>query len=96
MPGHRWPEWWLYERGREPPDKNESAALYAMGELRGDELATVMAHWRDYFHRADDYDAAERRGWFKWAGIPPELIKQWDAERKRRGKMVRKLAKAAG
>jgi hypothetical protein len=57
-----------------------------MGELRDSELATVMAHWRDYYERADDYEAAERRAWLKWTGIPPEFVKKWDAERKRRSK----------
>ena len=84
MPGHRPQEWWLYERGRERPDENETAVLYAMGELRDRELAEVMAHWRDYHDRADDYEAAERRAWLKWAGIPSEFVKKWDAKRKRR------------
>ena len=37
--GHRPEEWWLYEKGRKRP-KNETQALYAMGELRGGELAS--------------------------------------------------------
>ena len=82
MPGHRPQE--FYERGRERPDENETAVLYAMVELRDRELAEVMAHWRDYHDRADDYEAAERRAWLKWAGIPSEFVKKWDAKRKRR------------
>jgi tripartite-type tricarboxylate transporter receptor subunit TctC len=40
--------------------------------------------------KADNYiDAAQRRAWLKWAGIPPEFVKKWDAQHKR------KLANAA-
>jgi hypothetical protein len=82
-PGKRPEEWWLYECGRERPD-NEAAILYGMGELRDSELATVMKWWKSDFDKAEGHTVAERRRWFKWAGIPPELVEQWDAEHQRR------------
>ena len=35
---------------------------------------------------------AARRAQYRWVGIPPALIKKWDAERKRRAKTIPKLA----
>ncbi|MGC2825814.1 MAG: hypothetical protein WA322_16505 [Pseudolabrys sp.] len=32
-----------------------------------------------------------RRALFRWAAIPPDLIQQWGAERKRRAKTIRNL-----
>jgi hypothetical protein len=42
------PEWWLYERGIEPPD-HEAMALYDMDELQPDELQELLAHWREQY-----------------------------------------------
>jgi hypothetical protein len=39
--------------------------------------------------------AEARRQHYRWAQIPPALLKQWDAERKRSAKTIRKLAKTA-
>jgi hypothetical protein len=36
--------------------------------------------------------AAAWRAFYRWAGIPPAIIRQWDAERRRRAKTIRKLA----
>ena len=85
-PGRRPEEWWIFERGgRDKPREHEAATLYAMGELHDTELAEVTAQWRQYYDKADNYiDAAQRRAWLKWAGIPPEFVKKWDAKRKRR------------
>jgi len=103
-PGSRPEEWWLYERQMpEPP--HQAAALYAMGELPGAELEQVKRDWRQRYENAlgpgfsyntgDGWleGAAARRAHYRWAGIPRELIKQWDAERRRQAKVIRKLAK---
>jgi hypothetical protein len=37
---------------------------------------------------------AAREALYRWAGIPPALLRKWDAERRRRTKTIRKLAKA--
>jgi len=39
--------------------------------------------------------ARGRRLFYRWAGIPTELIKQWARERRRRTKTIRKLETAA-
>ena len=49
--GKRPEEWWLYEHGMPCPE-NESAALYAMGELAEDELARLMTDWRAWYAQA--------------------------------------------
>jgi hypothetical protein len=36
-----------------------------------------------------------RREWLAWAGIPRSLRRKWDAERKRRAKIIAELAEAA-
>jgi hypothetical protein len=103
-PGSRPEEWWLYERQMQQPS-HQAAALYAMGELAGAELDRVMRDWRQAYEHAlgpgFSYDtgggwlqgAAARRAHQRWAGIPRELVKQWDAERRRQAKVIRKLAK---
>lgn len=50
-PGQRPQKWWLYEKGRKRPE-NETQTLYAMGELRGAELARLMEWWRDAYKDA--------------------------------------------
>jgi len=35
---------------------------------------------------------AAKRAEYRWAGIPPALVKKWEAERRRRAKTIRKLA----
>jgi hypothetical protein len=37
---------------------------------------------------------AAKKAQYRWAGIPPEIIKRWDAERRRRVEVIRKLEKA--
>jgi hypothetical protein len=37
-----------------------------------------------------------KRAHLKWAGVPRALIRKWTAERRRRGKTIRKLDAAAG
>jgi hypothetical protein len=103
-PGSRPEEWWLYERQMpEPP--YQAATLYAMGELAGAELEQVMRDWRQAYEHAlgpgfscntgDGWlrRAAARRTHHRWAGIPRELVKQWDVERRRQAKLIRKLGR---
>jgi hypothetical protein len=80
--GHRPEEWWAYERNMDKP-ADQAATLYAMGELQGTELELVLKSWRTYYKTARGYsDIQEQREFIKWAGIPAELVKQWDRERK--------------
>jgi hypothetical protein len=102
--GTRPEEWWQHERGTAPPD-NEAAALHAMGELTEPELAALMPEWRAQYERAQDpafahcagsrwlKGAAARRAHYRWVGIPREILERWDAERRRRTGVIRKLAK---
>jgi hypothetical protein len=34
---------------------------------------------------------AARRAYHRWAGVPPDLVHKWDAERMRQAKMIRSL-----
>jgi hypothetical protein len=103
-PGSRPEEWWLYERQLpEPP--HQAAALYAMGELAGRELDQVMRDWRQAYEHAlgpgFSYNsgggwlegAAARRAHYRWAGIPPDLARKWDVERRRQAKIIRNLGR---
>jgi hypothetical protein len=38
---------------------------------------------------------AAQKALYRWAGIPAAIIRQWDKERRRRAKVIRKLAKAS-
>jgi hypothetical protein len=51
--GSRPEEWWAYERQMSRPSHQaETATLYAMGELAGEEKAEVMRYWREQYERA--------------------------------------------
>jgi hypothetical protein len=89
--GRRPEEWWLYEKGRARP-KNETQGLYAMGELRGGELAQCMKWWRTAYEDANEVftvgsygtirkTPAERQAYLDFHNVPRELVAQWDAER---------------
>jgi hypothetical protein len=105
-PGSRPEEWWLYERQMQQPS-HQAAALYAMSELAGAELDQVMAEWRQRYEHgltpgfrynagADGWlqGAAARRAHHRWAGIPPDIVRKWDIERRRQAKVIRTLARA--
>jgi hypothetical protein len=101
--GSRPKEWWVYEKGREKPEReDEAAALLEMAELSDAELAELMPHWREKYEEANETGfayctgskagetfanwiegAAARKAYCRWVGIPPEIVKKWDAERKR-------------
>ena len=90
--GTRPEEWWLYEQGREPPE-NEAQVLYAMCELRGEELAKVMKWWRRAYEEANEVldvggsfgtvrkTPAQRQAYLDHYDVPTELVEKWDAER---------------
>ena len=89
--GHRAEEWWLYEKGHARP-KNETQVLYAMGELRGGELAQCMKWWRDAYDDANEVFTVgsfgtirktpeERQKYLDYHNVPHELVAQWDAEK---------------
>ena len=105
-PGSRPEEWWLYERQTQQPS-HQAAALYAMGELAGAELDQVMGEWRQTYEHAlrsgFSYNngaggwregGAARRAYYRWAGIPPDVVRKWDIERRRQAKVIRTLARA--
>jgi hypothetical protein len=71
--GSRPDGWWLYERNRQPlPPYKQARVLYEMGELRGAELELCLGWWRRSYNAGLDL-----------ADIPPALIKQWRAQRRR-------------
>jgi hypothetical protein len=51
-PGTRPPEWWVYEKGLEPPYDHEANILRRMGELDEAELAAVTEEWRLHYDHA--------------------------------------------
>jgi hypothetical protein len=92
-PGQRPLEWWLYEKRREEPE-HQALVLRNMGELQAGELAKCMQWWRDDFDAACEVftvgsygtlkrTPAERQRYLDFKGVPPDLVEQWDAERKR-------------
>jgi hypothetical protein len=77
--GSRPPGWWIHERGMRPP-AHQARELWAMGELKGGERERLLMQWRDDYDRANAMPG-DRRGFYRWAAIPPELVKKWDRER---------------
>jgi hypothetical protein len=82
--------------------------LYEIGELSEEEIEALTPEWRRHYERSHEphfaycaglgkwlEGAPARRALYRWAGIPRDLIKQWDAERVRCTKTIRKLAKVA-
>ena len=84
----------------------ECRVLYEIGELSEEEIEALTPEWRRHYERSHEplfgyckgpgkwlEGPAARRALYKWAGIPREFIRKWDAERARRTKTIRKLAK---
>ena len=104
--GSRPDEWWEYERKMDPPRSlgEEHVALFEMGELSEEELAELMVHWRERYEKANEpgFSYCTGNGWltgeeaqrrmYCWAGIPPAIVKQWDAARARRARAIKALA----
>jgi hypothetical protein len=105
--GRRPAAWWDYDSPIPRPScrDDDARALYEAGLLSADEVAALMPEWRRHYERSHDprfgytlgpgeilYGAPARRALYKWAGMPRELIRKWDAERARRTKTIRKLA----
>ena len=104
--GSRPEEWWAYEKQMPQPRDlgDERITLIEMAELTETELAELMPEWREEYEKANEPNfsyctgdgwlrgEAAKRAQYRWAGIPPALIKKWDAERKRRAKTIRRLA----
>jgi hypothetical protein len=93
FPGKRPPEWWVYEKGLEPPRNHQADILRQMGELDEAELEAVTGWWRlHYDHAVENFDddARGRREYLNWAQVPRDLIRKWDGERNN-AKIIRKL-----
>ncbi len=80
----------------------ECRQLYEMGELSDEELAELLVWWRLAYDKAQDPDftycagpgrflkgAAARKSLYDWAGIPPDLVRQWNEERFQRERAIR-------
>jgi hypothetical protein len=108
--GRRPMAWWEFEAGdlRHPGLDRERSFLFERGLLADDEKAALLRWWQAEFERSYEPDffyterpdeilegARARALHYRWADIPRWLVKTWTAERKRRGKTIRKLATEA-
>lgn len=96
--GRRPHEWWEYESPIPWPGyDNEAVALYDVGLLSEEEIAELMPRWREEFERANRKDffyvagpkkyltgAPARKAHYKWANIPPAVLKELTAGSSRR------------
>ncbi len=103
--GTRPEEWWEYDSPLyRHPDRavRECRQLYEMGELSDEELTELLVWWRLAYDKAQDpvftYCAgpgrflkgvAARKSLYDWAGIPPDLARQWNEERFQRERSIR-------
>jgi hypothetical protein len=93
--GRRPSEWWEYEtEAARPRDLGDATiALFEMGELTEAEIAELMPQWRERWEQANapgfSYCTGEmtwlkgeeaKQRLYRWAGIPPEVVRKWDAE----------------
>jgi hypothetical protein len=106
-PGRRPRAWWQYESPIPyPGPDHETVTLYEAGLMSDEEIAEITPWWREQFDRSFDEHffhvlgpgrllegAAARKAHYRWARIPPEIVKRWTAERGRQTKTIRKLAK---
>jgi hypothetical protein len=103
--GRRPAAWWQFEAPFPYPGYDaEQQALYRAELLAPEERAELLAFWRREYERAHEphfffcqgpgrvlEGAKARRAQYAWAGIPRELLKEWTAQRRRRGRIVRQL-----
>ena len=93
-PGRRPSVWWRYDQGREPPSRDEEGALlWRMGELQGAELAQVVKWWRIHYDDAHEMD--DRTTYWRWHEIPSELVRKWDAEKRKAVPRIQELKAAS-
>jgi hypothetical protein len=79
--------WRGYDRQR--------SILYKAGLLTEQERDELVAWWRAEFEKVQRLDDEARRKHYRWADIPHELVRQWSAERRRRGRTIRELEAVA-
>jgi hypothetical protein len=103
--GRRPEEWWEYEATIPWPGyDDETVALYKAGLLDDEELAELMPWWREQYDRSHEPDFGycggpgkflkgdeARKAHYRWAQIPPEIVKRWDQESAARAKTIKKL-----
>jgi hypothetical protein len=104
--GHRPWAWWEFEAPPELDYDydREQSTLFAAGLLGEAEARELLDWWREQFDHAWSphffhCDGPERifdgpvgrRKHYQWADIPPELVRKWSGERRRRDKTIRKL-----
>jgi hypothetical protein len=109
--GHRPAAWWRFDvpPGLDYPGYDrERPTLFTAGLLGEQEARYLLTWWREQFQRAWQPEfffcegpgkffdgAVARRKHYVWADIPRELVRKWTAERRRRGRTIRKLEAAA-
>lgn len=107
--GRRPPEWWLYERQMPRPDDTLYAMGELVGEEKAEvmrfwreqyehALAPGFVYCIGHKNPGDTFASclegpAARRAHHRWAGIPPDLVRRWGAERRRQAKVIRNLAR---
>jgi hypothetical protein len=96
--GRRPEEWWEYEsKVPRPRDLGDAEILlYEMGELTEAEIAELMPRWRERYEQAHSPNFsyctgnswlkgdAAKQALYRWAGIPPAIVRQWDDENNKR------------
>jgi hypothetical protein len=106
--GRRPAAWWTLESPIPFPGyERQGSALFEANLLEPEERAALGDWWREEFAKAWEphffhcdgpgrlfEGAVARRKHYAWADIPNELVKQWTAQRERRGRTIGELAKA--
>jgi len=79
--------WWEFETTIPYPGYDlERSILWRADVLTAEEKAELERGWRAEFDVAWGKGACARREHYEWADIPLELVEQWTAERRRRGR----------
>jgi hypothetical protein len=79
--------WRGYDRQR--------SILYGAGLLSEQDRTGLVSWWRAEYVKAEGLDAGARRQRHREIDIPRSLLREWNAERRRRGKIIRKLETTA-
>ena len=86
--GRRPMAWWCFDAPglnlKWPGYDCEQSYLYAAGVLSEAECAELVRFWRR------EFDRNRSRAHLNWADVPQSLREQWQAERPRRGRAIRK------